>query len=292
MQYQMLRDHSVAEMRSIYAPKVTGSWLLHTLLHDAPLDFFVMFSSTSALLSSPLMCSYAAANSYMDSVAHYRRSRGLPALSINWGTWREVGMATRFDGDRPVVEAQSLSNDQGLQALEELLSQDTPQVAVMPMDWEQWRRLYPSFTRAPFLENFAGAEKSEFKSNGKEVSIRQVALSAAPEDRHRIVQEYLHRRVAHVLGFTAEKLDTTIPITNLGIDSLMAVEIKNQVEKGTGVEISLVQLLQGPTIFDLAAQVARQLDFSTESNIPHEPPPEEMGVGGVLATGAWEEGEL
>src|SRR6185312_5829837 len=76
--------------------KVTGGWMLHRMLTKTPLDLFVLFSSSSSLLSSPLMGGYSAANVFLDALAHHRRGLGLPAISINWGTWAETGMATRF----------------------------------------------------------------------------------------------------------------------------------------------------------------------------------------------------
>src|SRR6185503_18673039 len=80
-------------LRRVMAPKVSGAWNLHTLTRTDALDFFVLFSSASGLLGAPGQANYAAANAYLDALAHYRRAQGQPALSINWGPWSEVGLA-------------------------------------------------------------------------------------------------------------------------------------------------------------------------------------------------------
>ncbi len=96
MQYEALGNQTPEQMRDVFAAKMVGGWLLHRLLADVPLELFVLFSSSSSLLSSPMMGSYSAANVFLDALAHHRRATGKAALSVNWGTWAEAGMATRF----------------------------------------------------------------------------------------------------------------------------------------------------------------------------------------------------
>ena len=79
----------------VLAPKVQGGWNLHTLTQDKPLDFFILFSSAASLLGSPGQANHVAANTFLDTLAHYRRSQGLPALSINWGVWSDIGAAAK-----------------------------------------------------------------------------------------------------------------------------------------------------------------------------------------------------
>ena len=286
MQYQGIQDHNLDDMRAIYAPKVMGSWLLHSLFADAPLDFFVTFSSTSALLSSPLMCSYAAANNFMDALAHYRQSQGLPALSINWGTWREAGMATAADAPtRSLDVSQSLSNAEGLAALNRLLCGNASQVAVMPVDWGR----YTAFGRVPFLDNLTTPTRVERPHNETKTSIRQTILALSPEERESALCEHLHHQIAGILGFSTEKLDVSMSLAAVGIDSLMAVEIKNYVEKHLGVTMSIVQLLQGPSIQELSTTILRQLADSPQQ---HSAQDEQTLAHEAVAETDWEEGEL
>ena len=283
MQYQPLRDHSLAEMRSLLRPKVAGAWLLHQLLKDQPLDFFVLFSSTSALLSSPLMASYAAANTFLDALAHYRWSLGLPALSINWGTWGEAGMAVAFADtakEKPVAVAGTMTNQQGLQALEMLLQQDAPQVAVMPLDWETWQKQYPAFTKAPFLSKIL--QPAAEAAPTARPRLERAAWLAAPEaERLPMLQSYLAKQAAAILGFTAGNLDPTQSISTLGLDSLMAVEFKNRIEADLAVVIPMVQLLEGPSVNQLSQAVSEKL-FAASA---------EPDSSSAQASN-WEEGEL
>src|SRR4029077_14452537 len=114
----------VEGLRAVMEAKVHGIWRLHEALAEMPLDFFVMCSSSSALLNSPLLGVYAGSNAVLDALAYYRRARGLAALSVNWGTWGEVGMAVqagRSAGGDMLTGVGVLSNAAGLTALSDLL---------------------------------------------------------------------------------------------------------------------------------------------------------------------------
>ncbi len=294
MQYQPLVEQTPADAARIFQPKAAGAWLLHTLLKDAPLDFFVLFSSTSALLSSPMMGGYAAANTFLDALAHERRALGLPALSINWGTWGEAGMATRFEGgDRAVAVMQTISNRQGLEALERLLRQPSAQVGVMPVDWSHWQKLYPAFSRAPLLEQVMRDETVETARQPEGgPTVRSAILAAAPEERASRLQDFLAQQVSRILGFAAGNLDVTQSVSHLGMDSLMAVELKNRVETSLGVVIPMVQLLQGPSVVELTAWVAEKLN--TAGGLEEDESIASSSRGEMLVQGDqnWEEGEL
>lgn len=283
MQYQPLRSHTLEEMRALLRPKVAGGWLLHQLLLDQPLDFFVLFSSTSALLSSPLMASYAAANTFLDGLARYRRGLGLPALSINWGTWGEAGMAVSFGEaakDKAVTVGGTISNQQGLQALERLLIEDSPQVGVMPLDWETWQKQYPAFTKAPLLSKVL--QPVEAPAALTSAQFDRAAWFTAPEsERLPMLQSYLARQTAKILGYSADNLDREQSISTLGLDSLMAVELKNRIETDLGVVVPMVHLIEGPSVSQLSTFVFEKF-IAAAGEI----------TGQQNAAAAWEEGEL
>ena len=144
------------QLSDVLHAKARGAWLLHQSFsrEEIPLDFFVLFSSFSTLLGSPGLAHYAAANSFLDALAHYRRSAGLPALAVNWGAWGGVGMAARFlqSGRTPLPGVQSFAPEQALAALDEFLRhEEIAQVGLTRVDWTQWRQLYPTYMNAPFL---------------------------------------------------------------------------------------------------------------------------------------------
>ena len=123
--------------RRVLAPKVDGGWLLHRATQHLDLDFFVLFSSAASLLGSAGQTNHSAANAYLDALAYYRQSQGLPAVSINWGAWSEVGAAVGR-GVTERIKAQGIGTiapHQGIEITEELVRRGRPQVGVVPVDW-------------------------------------------------------------------------------------------------------------------------------------------------------------
>jgi NAD(P)-dependent dehydrogenase (short-subunit alcohol dehydrogenase family)/acyl carrier protein len=280
MQYQPLREQTRDDLASVLRAKVNGGWNLHRLLVDEPLDCFVLFSSTSALLSSPLMAGYAGGNAFLDALAHYRQGQGLPALSVNWGTWSDAGMATRFQASgRATTVAGTMTSAQGLQALEQLMAGGSPQVAVLPINWAAWQKQYPAFTHAPLLRRVIQAEVEE-QSAAQGQDVLATVLAASGAERETVVQMYLVNQLARILGFPPDDVDVSQSILSLGLDSLMAVELKNRIERDLRVVTPMVRLLQGPTTAELGTFVLSQL---SEAVLETSTPTEEMN---------WEEGAL
>src|SRR5205814_9986715 len=143
----------------VMAPKISGSWNLHTLTLDLPLDFFVFFSSAASVLGSPGQANYAAANAFMDALAHERRRLRLAALSINWGAWDVAGMAASLDArDQRRWAGQGLTPmppHEGVAALQDLLDSGHTQVAVLAMDWRRYREQFVKTSMPPFLSRLA-----------------------------------------------------------------------------------------------------------------------------------------
>jgi acyl carrier protein len=150
----------------------------------------------------------------------------------------------------------------------------------MPLDWESWQKQYPAFTRSPFLSKIL--QPAVESAAATRPRIERSALLAAPEaDRLPMLQSYLTKQTSAILGFTGENLDPTQSTSSLGLDSLMAVELKNRIEADLGVVIPMVQLLEGPSVNQLSQAVFEKL----------------TAMSGELATQSaqasnWEEGEL
>lgn len=275
MQYESMKVHSTQEMLRIMRGKMLGARRLHDNFDN--LDHFVLFSSTSALLSSPMMCSYSAANTYLDALAHHRRANGLPALSINWGTWSEAGMVKDFAApDNRTVALTgvgTLTNDQALEALEAAMSCDRPQVAVMPMDWAEWKQAYSSFARAPFLSRVAKADATESQDSSSATARMAIQAATSPEGKFAAIREALTQSVARVMRMKTEALDVDRPLSALGFDSLMAVELRNRLETELGVVVPMVQFLQGPSVNDLTTLLVEKWDVQQQAPQPSTPSP-------------------
>ena len=125
--------------QTVLRPKADGAWNLHTATLDAPLDFFVMFSSVAAVLASPGQGNYVAANAFLDALAHHRRAQGRAGLAINWGLWAEVGVAARPEITKHLMQQGILpfSPSQGMHLLERVLQLDSPQAMAIAVDWSR-----------------------------------------------------------------------------------------------------------------------------------------------------------
>jgi acyl transferase domain-containing protein/acyl carrier protein len=249
----ILLQQTPARFRSVMAPKVEGAWNLHLATEDIPLDFFVLFSSAASVFGSAGQSNYAAANQFLDALAHYRRRRGLPATSVNWGPWSEVGLAARADrgGRLEIGGMKSISPQEGLEALGRILVGAPSQAAIVNVDWKEWRASYPQLADMPFFSRVAGAAPAQV---GDAEGIRLQALPA--EERLAIVEDRLRQHVAAVLRLAAARIDLEQPLVTMGIDSLMAVELKSRVERDLGVAIPLLQLIKGPSLSELARSLA------------------------------------
>jgi NAD(P)-dependent dehydrogenase (short-subunit alcohol dehydrogenase family) len=274
LNHHTLSELGPAELEDVLRPKL-GAWLLHRELEAFPLDFFVMFSSASAVLSSPKLGGYAAANAFLDAVAAYRTARGLPAISIDWGVWSEAGMAARVDA-RSVATLVgrgmgAMTTAQGLDALGRLLAVPDAQVAVLPVDWQRWGELYPAFTAAPFFEELFRHRTAAPAPASSDSGPAHAVLTAGEAQRLPRLREYLTTVVAGILGFAPDDLADDLPINRLGLDSLTAVELKNRIAAELRVTLPTVRFLQGPSVTELAQEIAPHLERSQPNGESAEP---------------------
>jgi len=251
---------------SVMAPKVEGAWNLHTLTQNLPLDFFVCFSSVAALLGSPGQGNYAAANAFMDALAHHRQALGLPGLSINWGAWADAGMAAQL-GSRNQhriadLGLEPIAPQEGLQVMAKLLTTGAVQVGVMPVNWSKFIQQFPVGAYPALISEFTSPPKGEQPQALKLELLRQFE-AAAPGDRHSLLIGYIQEEVAKALGLSASQLDVQQPLNNMGLDSLMAVELKNRVKNELGVDVPLMKLWQGVSTAELAELLLEQLALTS-----------------------------
>ena len=244
----------------VMAPKVDGTWYLHTALEGQALDFFVLFSSVASLLGSAGQGNHAAANAFLDALAFHRRALGLPAVSISWGPWSSVGAAARLQvGGR--LAARGLGEippDEGLAALDQLLAWPRPHVGVVPIDWRVFGQQFaegmePSFTGA--LTEAAKAVVRTPKKAQPALSIVERLQRAAPGERRDIITRFIRDHVAKSLGLDpAQPIDEAQPLAAMGLDSLLAVELRNALSRGLGsnLHLSAALLFDYPSVGALA----------------------------------------
>ena len=254
----VLAQQTLARFDKVCAPKVRGAWHLHRLTAACTLDFFVMFSSLASVLGGPGQGNYGAANAFLDALAHQRRARGLPALSINWGPWAGGGMAaTISDRDRRRQDDQGfapLPAGEGLATLTALLSDAPPQVAAMRVDWPAVLKQFRDGTPALLSEVTAGVRQPQAAAvKTKAHSLVRELEAVAPGRRLTVVRERIGREALNVLGLGAgSQIDPDQPLRELGLDSLMAVELRNALGAALERTLPATLLFKYPSVAALA----------------------------------------
>ncbi len=248
--------------QKVHGPKISGAWNLHRLTREWPLDFFVCFSSMSSVFGIAGQANYAAANTFLDSLAAYRQKLGLPGLTVNWGYLGEVGYVARNEKVGERFEGwgvRSFSPQQALAVLGRLIEQNAMQVGVMNVDWPKFRTPGVAGSLSPRFGGLVGAGET-VAASADGVSVRQTILAADEDQRREVLLTLLRDKVSRVLGTPAAKLDDQKPLTELGLDSLMAVEIRNWVEGELRVTLPIVELMSGPSLSRLADVLLAQLN--------------------------------
>lgn len=257
----LLFDMSASRWQRPLAPKIQGTWNLHAATLDQPIRRFVLFSSIAALLGSPGQGNYAAANAFLDAFAAYRQSLGLPATSINWGPWAGAGMATQ-GGTAEQLRSRGLgliATADALEVMQRLLASETENVAVMEVDWPAMLRAV-KVTR-PLLSTFAGDAPGSDRAGDDQVDheFRERIQTATAEQRDAMLQRYFTDELARIMGWDAEQIDPLQPLSELGMDSLMAMELKNNLERRLAITLPMAAFIEAPSITSLSRHAAAEL---------------------------------
>ncbi len=237
-------------VEKVLSPKALGAWNLHQLTAAKSLDFFVLFSSVASLTGSPGQSGYAAANAFLDALAHHRQARGLTALSVNWGAWAEGGMAARVEesGHRRVLPGiRPVKAERCLATLNYAMAQDEPQVAIADADWTRWKPM-------PRLLSTVIQHKPAAKIPTDDSDILGRLEAAAPGNRRKILVEYLRGQAKLLLGLNGSGpfIDERQSLLRLGMDSLMSVEFRNILASALQRPLSATLLFDRPSIGALA----------------------------------------
>jgi acyl transferase domain-containing protein/aryl carrier-like protein len=257
-------------MRRVLDPKVSGAWNLHRQTLGCSLDFFILFSSVASVLGHAGQGNYAAANTFLDGLAWYRRARGLPALTVNWGHIGEVGYLAERPQLAERLERQGvgkLTPRQGLTLLERLMQRQTIQASVLRVDWSRWRgmgvagRVSPRF--APLLEQH---KNDGISREPRALPTADAVRAAAPEARRAMLDTLLRDKTARVLGTSADRLDDDKPLLHLGLDSLMAIELRNWIEQELRVNLPIMELMRSPGLSRLTDLLLSALADSPSAN--------------------------
>ncbi|MCH8149008.1 MAG: SDR family NAD(P)-dependent oxidoreductase, partial [Planctomycetes bacterium] len=261
----VLLNQSWARFEKVMAPKVAGAWHLHTLTKDLDLDFFVLFSSAASLLGSLGQGNHAAANAFLDGLAHLRRCQGLPASSINWGPWAKVGAAASHVGKPLGIRGlKSITPQQGIEAFEHLLRGTHTQVGVLSADVSTLTSWNAAAPVAQLVERPAKRGQNLQRTS----LVRRLRQSPRGERRPLMVR-HLRQRAARLLGLSSfQSVDPDRPLSELGLDSLMALEFRNVLRRDIGSSLPSTLLFDQPTIRALSTFLMDLVEIEETPAVP------------------------
>jgi epothilone polyketide synthase E len=280
-----------AALGAVARAKVQGAWTLHELTADLDLDVFVLFSSAAAIWGARGLAHYAAANQFLDALAHYRRARGLPALSVNWGWWSGGGIATASMqqvfaqvGLRPMPGAAALT------ILAALLEGGAVQKTVADVDWTVFKAVYEASRCRPLLEEILPPAAPAPVSPSPAAPLARRLGGATPEEGRQILLAAVQEEVAHVLGLDpSEPMDPRTGFFKMGMKSLMTVELRNRLQSRLGRPLPPTLAFEYPTVESLAAFLAgevfgsRPADLASSGSRPNGKPAAETPDDGALS---------
>ncbi len=255
-------------LEGVFHAKIHGTWNLHQATLDQPLDFFILFSSNAALFGAAGQGNYAASNLFLDSLAHYRASQGLPALAVNWGPIGDVGYLAR----NPLVAAwlesggsKLITSAQAMQAMELALSVNPTQVGVFNADWTLLLKAMNG-KPVPRFEALLSAQKG-----GAEGGLQHLE-SLDPEERRSALHPVVMAQVARVLGTQPQRIDTSQSLLDMGLDSLMSLQLRNWVKSNLNVTLASSTLLDQPSLeklVDLLSESMQPAPVAADEALDH-----------------------
>lgn len=261
----LLAQLTPARLWNVIGPKAGGAWNLHVQTMDLPLDFFVMTSSVSSLVGNPGQGNYAAANAFLDALAHHRRALGLPALAINWGHLGGVGYAARHANVSGHLERYGvvpIGLKDALEMLERLMRSDIAEAAAMSIDWARWADANPRVKKSPRYGELISSGDPEGQPDGSSSGVAAAVLAASGAERIKLLESFIRDVAARVLGMPAAQIDPARPLNEFGLDSLLGIELVNRIEEGLALRFPVEKIMGGPSIQRLAGILAESIPAS------------------------------
>ena len=273
-----LTNQTWGSFEQVLWPKIVGAWHLHQATVGRDLDMFVLFSSRVGVMGNPGQANHAAANAFLDQLAGHRRARGLAGQAIAWGAWSDIGEAAeqreRIERRRAALGGRWFSPQQGIKALERLVRQDSTTSVVMSMDWSVFEEAIED--RPPFLEDLLSSvsdDTGDVPASPEDILSR---LRVDPAAGHRdLLVSFLQQEVQAVLRLPKAP-SATVGFFDLGMDSLMAVELRNRLNRTFAGEYvaSNTVVFDYPDIESLARHLAEELgDLGAAAVDPPSPEP-------------------
>ena len=256
---EQIVDLSGEEFANILAPKLIGGWNLHQASKHYDLEHFLMFSSASSLLGLSGQVSYVAANTFLDTLAQYRQKAGLPATSINWGVMSDVGMVASAKNLEKFAEAEGFVATEmalAVNALDKVYDEQHTNMGVFQLKPERTAEHFPAVGNSNYFKGLLG---SAADANDGETLIETLERVPNAEEWLKALEDHLKKLTASIIKTSADQLSVTMKFKSLGIDSLMAVQFRNKLEKELNMKLSVADIWEHPTISEYATFLAEKL---------------------------------
>ncbi|MEY3210013.1 MAG: hypothetical protein RIT28_494, partial [Pseudomonadota bacterium] len=263
----LIADQSLARLDAVARAKVFGAWNLHSLTLGMDLDLFVLYSSAAVVLGSPGQANYVAANAVLDALARRRQHLGLPGLSVGWGAFGDAGLAAAGAAQLAARGLGLLTRASVAPWMERLLDSAAPVLTPCPLSPQALFERSPPLAAWPYLSRLH--ETSDAAPRAAAWMESLAGLNG--EALGRRVLELVLRALGEVLRTDPARLDPHAPFKQLGVDSLLGLELRGRIEAGAGVSLPATAVWTWPSPAALAAEVTRALSPSA----PPEPPPPE-----------------
>lgn len=229
---------------TVFRPKVDGAWHLHQATRSMDLDLFVMFSSVSGVMGTAGQANYAAANTFLDALAHLRRAEQLPSVSIAWGTWDGEGMAANLSESCRARYAQLglgvLSPEDGLELLERAIRSGRALAVAAAYDVPRLRAYHDDREATPpMLRLLLGSGRERASGPDRAWDLRKALSKSDPAEHAAVMLDLVRAVVARVLGFASpDDVNVDVPLKEIGVDSLTTVLLRNQLVALTSLTLS------------------------------------------------------
>ena len=265
----------------VIEPKVKGAWYLHQLSMDKPLDFFICFSSIAALLGSPAQSNYAAANAFLDALAYHRKALGLPSLSINWGPWDQTGMvSTLTHRDQARWQSRGVNTippNKGLALFDQILGQDFARIGVFQINWSEFLKQFSNNPIPKFLEAFSHAYPNSAQPIQQKSNLIKHMEQLPAASRQKYMLNHIREMIAKIMVLSSpDDVDVQQSLFEIGMDSLMAVELRDTLETELGQGVRSTIVFDYPTPKALADYLVHSVLFDdsldqtiTSDETPH-----------------------
>ena len=257
---QVFEKQSRRSFAHVARSKIDGAWTLHELTAQAPLDFFIIYSSAAAVLGSAGQANYAAANAAADAIAHVRKGLGLKALSINWGAWAGDGMLSTIAAKRRDAGFRRMSGSEGFAAIDALTNASITQACVLPgQNWPLYLNDRHAGKNEPFFTLFQANTTIAEHREGTPTFLA-LLTAEAPAGQPGLMLEFVKAQAAHILGFgPGYSIDELTPLHEIGLDSLLSVELRNSLCKSLGCALPSTLVFDHPTAGELSAYLLVQI---------------------------------